>query len=91
MNPHAHGDRAYYPEYPYWSETYDNWDNGGVHTNSGPANRMAAVIADGSAADGITGIGLGKSAQLWYRIMHLLPSGANYDQLVVTAKRPAVS
>ncbi|HCU50324.1 MAG TPA: hypothetical protein DGG94_11085, partial [Micromonosporaceae bacterium] len=86
MDPHQHGDPAYYREYPYWSETYDNWDNGGVHTNSGPANRMAALIADGSAADGITGIGLSKSAQLWYRIMHMLSSGANYEQLVVTAK-----
>lgn len=86
LDPHQHGDPAYYREYPYWSETYDNWDNGGVHTNSGPANRMAALIADGSAAEGITGIGLAKSAQLWYRIMHLLPSGANYDQLAITAQ-----
>ncbi|MCP2326128.1 Zn-dependent metalloprotease [Hamadaea flava] len=58
-----------------------NWDNGeddsgGVHTNSGVANYAAYLIAAGP-----NGIGNAKSAQLWWRVMHLLPSAADYGTL----------
>jgi Zn-dependent metalloprotease len=64
-------------------------DNGGVHTNSGVANKAAFLIAAGETFNGrtITPIGgtpadaRAKSAQLWYRVMHLLTSGANYRDL----------
>lgn len=71
---------------PYWSKlppNDPNFDNGGVHTNSGPANRLAYLIAEGGTHVGtpFAGIGLPKSEQLWYRTAHLLPSGADYNML----------
>ncbi len=64
-------------------------DNGGVHSNSGVANKAAYLIAVGGPFNFrfITPIGdapadaRAKSAQLWYRVMHLLTSGANYRDL----------
>lgn len=72
----------------YWSSRQPDdpyFDNGGVHTNSGPANRLAYLIAQGASVDGVTirGIGLPKSEQLWYRTAHQLPSGADYNTLGV--------
>jgi bacillolysin len=61
-------------------------DNGGVHDNSGVANKAAYLIADGGSFNGqtITALGLTKSEQLWYRVMHQLSSGANYADLGAT-------
>ena len=64
-------------------------DNGGVHSNSGVANKAAYLIAVGGSFNFrfVTPIGAtaadarAKSAQLWYRVMHLLTSGANYRDL----------
>lgn len=61
-------------------------DNGGVHYNSGVANKLAYLIADGTGAGtfngyNIAGLDLLKSEQLWYRVMHLLSSGADYREL----------
>jgi Zn-dependent metalloprotease len=61
----------------YWDKDPEYWDNGGVHTNSGPANYAAYLIAAG--ANGA--LGNPKSAQLWFRVMHVLPSGADYATL----------
>ena len=61
---------------PFWSNLGPLdpfFDNGGVHTNSGPANYLAYQIANS--------IGVTKSAQLWYRAAHELPSGADYATL----------
>jgi bacillolysin len=82
-NPNAYGQPAYLGD-PYWY--WGSADNGGVHYNSGPANRAAYLIADGLDGSGSTGIGLAKSAQLWYRVLHMLPSGANYQELGLTLK-----
>ncbi|WP_027342801.1 M4 family metallopeptidase [Hamadaea tsunoensis] len=60
----------------YWETDPQLLDNGGVHTNSGPANYAAYLIATGMSGDGNA-----KSAQLWYRVQHLLPSGADYPLL----------
>jgi bacillolysin len=58
-------------------------DGGGVHYNSGVANKAAQLIADGGSLNGstVTGIGLTKSAQLWYRVMHLVTSGSGFADL----------
>lgn len=55
-------------------------DNGGVHYNSGVVNKAAQLIADGGSQNGstVTGIGLAKSAQLWYRVMHLVTTGSGF-------------
>jgi bacillolysin len=66
-NPNAHGQPSTVGG-AYWDRT--EYDNGGVHTNSGVANYAAYKIA--------TQLGNAKSLQLWWRTMHLLPSGADY-------------
>lgn len=55
-------------------------DNGGVHFNSGVVNKAAQLVADGGSLNGstVTGIGLAKSAQLWYRVMHLVTTGSGF-------------
>jgi Zn-dependent metalloprotease len=79
MNPNLYGDPAEMFQQPYWIYNI-NTDNGGVHTNSGVANRIAAMLYDGDEADGVTALGPQRSAQLFYRTQHVLPSGSNYEQ-----------
>lgn len=61
----------------------DPQDSGGVHTNSGVGNKAGYLITDGGSFNGqtITGLGLVKSAQIWYRVMYLLSSGSDYADL----------
>ncbi|WP_020522778.1 M4 family metallopeptidase [Catelliglobosispora koreensis] len=81
MNPNIFGD----PSTVYGSGwVSSDTDGGGVHSNSGPANRLAAMLYDG--APGVAAIGPQKSAQLWFRVMHVLPSGADYRDLGVAIK-----
>jgi bacillolysin len=82
-NPPAKSNPDRLEQSGFWDTDPSFNDNGGVHTNSGVANKAAFLIADGATFNGqtVTGIGLAKSAQLWYRVMHMLPSGANYQQL----------
>lgn len=85
-SPNSYNAPASYWDYYWWSETLTSeMDNGGVHTNSGVANKLASLLADGGSLNGsvVGGIGLPKSEQLWYRVMHLLPSGADYRELRV--------
>lgn len=77
-NPAVHGQPSQVGD-AYWYK--GQADSGGVHTNSGVANHAAYLIAAGPG-----GIGNAKSAQLWWRVMHLLPSGAGYEMLSQTLK-----
>ncbi|NUR48906.1 MAG: hypothetical protein HOV71_12280 [Hamadaea sp.] len=63
----------------YWYNGDD--DNGGVHINSGVANKAAYLIATGT--NGLTNR---QSAQLWWRVMHVLPSGADYTVLAAALR-----
>jgi Zn-dependent metalloprotease len=59
-------------------------DSGGVHTNSGVANKAAYLMVDGDTFNGytITGIGLEKTARIWYAAQtNLLTSAADYQDL----------
>jgi bacillolysin len=59
-------------------------DNGGVHRNSGVGNKAASLMADGGYFNGlqIKGIGLEKTAKLWYEVQTgLLTSGSDYNDL----------
>ena len=59
-------------------------DNGGVHYNSGVANKTAYLITDGDTFNGytITGLGLSKTADLFYEAQsNILISSANYNSL----------
>ena len=64
----------------YWT---DISDNGGVHINSGVVNKTAFLIADGGTFNGqtVTGIGLTKSAWLWYNTLLTLRFASSFDDL----------
>lgn len=67
----------------YWDYDVNYYDNGGVHTNSGVANKAAFLISDGGTLNAVTvtGIGQAKSIQLWYRVMLSITSGTTYADL----------
>lgn len=83
LNPARFGDPIAYKD-SNWDYDWDLSDNGGVHSNSGVANRVAALLYDGTT--GVPALGATKSAQLWWRVMHLIPSGGDYRTLSVTLK-----
>ncbi len=59
-------------------------DHGGVHTNSGIANKAAFLLADGGTFNGytVTGLGVIKAAHIFYEAqMTLLTSGSDYGDL----------
>lgn len=60
------------------------YDNGGVHTNSGVANKAAYLMTAGGSFNGqtITGIGVDKAAAIWYKVnTDLLTSASDYADL----------
>jgi Zn-dependent metalloprotease len=59
-------------------------DNGGVHYNSGVANKAAYLMTDGGTFNGITvtGLGITKVAKIFYEAQtNLLTSASDYDDL----------
>jgi hypothetical protein len=60
-------------------------DNGGVHTNSGIANKAAYLLGEpgNHTFNGrtVTGLGFTKSIHLWYRVMLGMTSGGDYEDL----------
>jgi Zn-dependent metalloprotease len=59
-------------------------DQGGVHTNSGVANKAAYLMVVGGSFNGknISALGLDKTAQIWYFVQaHLLTSAGDYQNL----------
>ncbi|MFL5804415.1 MAG: M4 family metallopeptidase, partial [Roseiflexaceae bacterium] len=59
-------------------------DQGGVHSNSGVNNKAAYLMTDGATFNGytITGLGIAKSAQIYYLVNNsLLTSGSDYQDL----------
>ena len=59
-------------------------DGGGVHTNSGVANKTAYLMADGATFNGttVTGIGITKAAKIFYEVQtHLFTSASDYNDL----------
>jgi bacillolysin len=75
----GHPDRMTSPNYYCGTD-----DNGGVHRNSGVANKAAHLMVDGGYFNGITvtGIGIQKTSAIWYETLtNLLTSGAGYNDL----------
>jgi len=67
---------------PYYY--YGSADDGGVHFNSGVNNKAAYLMTDGGTFNGrtITGIGLNKTAAVYYEAQaNLLTAGSNYNDL----------
>lgn len=54
-----------------------------VHINSGVGNKAAFLMVDGGTFNGqtITGLGLAKAAQIWWRAQNTLTSSATYKEL----------
>ncbi len=62
----------------------DERDNGGVHTNSGVANKAAYLITDGGTFNGktVTALGIAKAAPIFYKAQtSLLTSASDYLDL----------
>ncbi len=81
-------DTTYYVNFatPEEASYGGNNDQGGVHTNSGVNNKAAYLMTDGDTFNGqtITGIGITKVAQLYYRVLTTyLTSGSDYYDLGV--------
>lgn len=79
---------------PFWSYQPDSMssyfygcsssDSGGVHTNSGVANKAAFLMTDGGTLNGVTvqGLGITKAAHIWYEVnANLLNSASDYGDL----------
>ena len=59
-------------------------DSGGVHSNSGIANKAAYLMADGDTFNGetIVGLGIPKASKIWYEAAtNLLVSASDYADL----------
>jgi len=59
-------------------------DNGGVHTNSGVANKAAYLMTDGGTFNGktVTALGITKVAKIWYEVQaNLFTSASDYLDL----------
>ncbi|MDQ6875323.1 MAG: M4 family metallopeptidase, partial [Actinomycetota bacterium] len=84
-NPPAFGDPDTMTS-PNYTADIAFTDNGGVHTNSGVGNKAAFLIAHGGAFDGFTvaGLGVPKTAAIYYRTENLLSTGADYADLAAT-------
>jgi bacillolysin len=61
----------------------DDFDNGGVHFNSGVGNKAAYLIIQGGFfnTQTITGIGYNKAARVYYQALQMLTAGADYADL----------
>lgn len=79
-NPNAYQDPDTYRG-TYWYA--GSGDSGGVHTNSGVGNRTASLITDGGTLNGVTvtGLGITKTAALYWTTQTLLSSNSNYGAL----------
>jgi len=78
---------------PYYTGDVDELDGGGVHTNSGVANKAAYLLVDGATFNGQTvgAIGADRTALVFYTANNdLLVSGSDYADLA-NALRQACS
>jgi bacillolysin len=70
------------------------FDNGGVHTNSGVANKAAYLMAQGGTFNGstVTALGNTKTAHIWYEVeTNLLTSGSDYADLAAALEQACYS
>ncbi len=81
-NPPTYGDPDRMGSVNYYCNA--DVDGGGVHTNSGVANKAAYLLTDGGSFNGKTvgALGINKTARIWYRVQtNLLTSGSDYQDL----------
>jgi Zn-dependent metalloprotease len=81
-NPPLYGQPDNTSSMLYWCDASS--DNGGVHINSGIPNKCAQLMVDGGTHYGwtVTGIGLPKTARIWYEVnCNYLTSAADFQDL----------
>ena len=69
---------------PLYTADAGELDAGGVHTNSGVNNKAAYLMVDGGTFNGktVTGIGVDKTAKIYYEVnANLLTSASDYQDL----------
>lgn len=82
-NPPAYGDPDRMTSSLYKCDLEER-DNGGVHSNSGVANKAAFLMVDGGTFNGktVTGLGIPKVASIFYEVQtRLLTSAGDYQDL----------
>jgi Zn-dependent metalloprotease len=86
MNPNAFNDpgKMSDPQFFCHDQGWTNGaaDSGGVHINSGVSNHAFALAVDGGTYNGrtVSGIGLQKAGQIWYRALTVyLTSGSTFN------------
>jgi bacillolysin len=82
-NPPAYNDPDKMTSLNYTCDPTED-DNGGVHTNSGVANKAVFLMVDGGSFNGttVTGIGISKTANIFYEVQrHLFTSASDYADL----------
>jgi len=92
-------DPPYFSDPDRMSSTYyvcGTSDQGGVHTNSGVANKAAYLMVDGDYFNGYTVAGFGgdiaKAADLWYEVQsNMFTSGSDYDDLYDCLQQAAIN
>ncbi len=80
-NPPAYGDPDKISSTLYYCS---DLDNGGVHINSGVANKAAYLMVDGGSFNGYTvaALGITKTIKIWYETqIHLLTSASDFQDL----------
>ncbi len=84
-DPTTYGDPDKTSSTRYVKDKYAS-DSGGVHSNSGIANKAAFLMTDGGTFNGqtVSGIGVNKASRVWYQTQLLLTSGADYQDLGAT-------
>jgi len=78
----------------YYSCTFGVIDSGGVHTNSGVANKATYLMTDGDTFNDITvtGLGITKVAKIFYEVQtNLLTSASDYSDLYDALKQACVN
>jgi len=93
QNPPAFGDPDRMTSANYVADI-DQFDNGGVHTNSGVNNKAAYLIVDGDSFNGesVAGIGVDKAARVYFAAnSSLLTSGSDYADLHQALRQACVN
>jgi Zn-dependent metalloprotease len=93
QDPTVYGDpdRMTSPNYVCGGYSYDY---GGVHFNSGVANKAAYLMVDGDTFNGhvVTGMGIAKTADLFYEVQtNLLTSASDYADLYDALQQAATN
>ncbi|HEX2025878.1 MAG TPA: M4 family metallopeptidase [Actinomycetota bacterium] len=82
-NPPAFGDPDKMTS-PNYTADPTEVDGGGVHQNSGVANKAAFLMTDGATFNGqtVTGLGIPRASRIWYEVAaNMLTSASDYADL----------